>query len=235
MEEAEEHLRTRTLWAKALGLMLAAGAGLSIGREGPNVHMAAIISWLLMKKVGWFHEVSPPLPSLPPSLLPSLPPSLHALFLLLLTLLNISLPPSLPPALIFLSSHPPPSTTNRYSGSPPCDDRSWMPPVSTPPPSLPPLSLSLSLPPSLPSSLPPSLGAVAVSCTFASPIGGVLFSIEVTTNYYEISNYWKSFMAAVAGFAMTRCVSSFLPSLPPSFAPSSSSSEPSSLHPSLPH
>jgi len=54
-----------------------------------------------------------------------------------------------------------------------------------------------------------------VSSTFASPIGGVLFSIEVTTNYYEISNYWKSFMAAVAGFAMTRYAPSLPPSLPP--------------------
>lgn len=34
MEEAEEHLKFRTLVAKALGLVLAAGAGLSIGREG---------------------------------------------------------------------------------------------------------------------------------------------------------------------------------------------------------
>jgi len=34
MEEAEEHLKKRTLLAKALGLVLAAGAGLSIGREG---------------------------------------------------------------------------------------------------------------------------------------------------------------------------------------------------------
>lgn len=33
-EEAEEHLKKRTLLAKALGLVLAAGAGLSIGREG---------------------------------------------------------------------------------------------------------------------------------------------------------------------------------------------------------
>lgn len=38
-EEAEEHLTKRTMLAKALGLVLAAGAGLSIGREGPNIHM----------------------------------------------------------------------------------------------------------------------------------------------------------------------------------------------------
>lgn len=34
MEEAEEHLKKRTLVAKTVGLVLAAGAGLSIGREG---------------------------------------------------------------------------------------------------------------------------------------------------------------------------------------------------------
>ncbi|KAF0694006.1 Aste57867_15087 [Aphanomyces stellatus] len=39
--------------------------------------------------------------------------------------------------------------------------------------------------------------AVAVSSTFGSPIGGVLFSIEVTATYYLISNYMKAFVSAV--------------------------------------
>lgn len=77
--------------------------------------------------------------------------------------------------------------------------------------------------------------AVGVSSTFAAPVGGVLFSIEVwcrpesaphptywfiknktqkihtqaTTNYFELSNLWKSFMAAVGGFAVTRTIASF--------------------------
>lgn len=41
--------------------------------------------------------------------------------------------------------------------------------------------------------------AVGVSSTFNAPVGGVLFSIEVTSTYYLVSNYWRSFVAAVAG------------------------------------
>lgn len=41
--------------------------------------------------------------------------------------------------------------------------------------------------------------AVGVSSTFNAPVGGVLFSIEVTSTYYLVSNYWRSFIAAVAG------------------------------------
>jgi H+/Cl- antiporter ClcA len=41
--------------------------------------------------------------------------------------------------------------------------------------------------------------AVGVSSTFNSPVGGLLFSIEVTSTFYLVSNYWKSFIAAVAG------------------------------------
>ncbi|RLN99896.1 hypothetical protein DYB28_000290 [Aphanomyces astaci] len=39
--------------------------------------------------------------------------------------------------------------------------------------------------------------AVAVSSAFASPLGGVLFSIEVTATYYLISNYMKAFVGAL--------------------------------------
>ncbi|CAH0549330.1 unnamed protein product [Brassicogethes aeneus] len=39
--------------------------------------------------------------------------------------------------------------------------------------------------------------AVGVACTFNSPIGGVLFSIEISTSYYAVRNYWRGFFAAV--------------------------------------
>uniref|UniRef100_A0AAQ4QQU5 Chloride channel 2c n=1 Tax=Gasterosteus aculeatus aculeatus TaxID=481459 RepID=A0AAQ4QQU5_GASAC len=38
--------------------------------------------------------------------------------------------------------------------------------------------------------------AVGVSCCFASPIGGVLFSIEVTATFFAVRNYWRGFFAA---------------------------------------
>ncbi|XP_063683426.1 chloride channel protein 2-like isoform X2 [Bolinopsis microptera] len=41
--------------------------------------------------------------------------------------------------------------------------------------------------------------AVGVSCTFAAPIGGVLFSIEVTSTYFAVRNYWRGFFTAVCG------------------------------------
>ncbi|XP_077998012.1 chloride channel protein 2-like [Glandiceps talaboti] len=41
--------------------------------------------------------------------------------------------------------------------------------------------------------------AVGVSCTFSAPIGGVLFSIEVTATYFAVSNYWRGFFSAVCG------------------------------------
>jgi len=41
--------------------------------------------------------------------------------------------------------------------------------------------------------------AVGVSSTFNAPVGGLLFSVEVTSTYYLVSNYWKSFIAAVSG------------------------------------
>ena len=41
--------------------------------------------------------------------------------------------------------------------------------------------------------------AVGVSCNFAAPIGGVLFSIEVTSVYFAVRNYWRGFFGAVCG------------------------------------
>ncbi|KAF7493069.1 Chloride channel protein 2 [Sarcoptes scabiei] len=38
--------------------------------------------------------------------------------------------------------------------------------------------------------------AVGVAATFYAPIGGVLFSIEVTTVYFAVRNYWRGFFAA---------------------------------------
>ena len=44
--------------------------------------------------------------------------------------------------------------------------------------------------------------AVGLATVFNSPVGGLLFSVEVTSTYYLISNYWRSFMAATTGAVM---------------------------------
>ncbi|BES91555.1 Chloride channel protein [Nesidiocoris tenuis] len=41
--------------------------------------------------------------------------------------------------------------------------------------------------------------AVGVASCFGAPIGGVLFSIEVTTVYFAVRNYWRGFFTAVCG------------------------------------
>ncbi|KAG3238686.1 hypothetical protein PI124_g16361 [Phytophthora idaei] len=46
--------------------------------------------------------------------------------------------------------------------------------------------------------------AVGVSSLFSSPIGGVLFSMEVTATYYLMSSYVKAFISAVSGAVMLR-------------------------------
>merc|ERR1719153_689484 len=49
--------------------------------------------------------------------------------------------------------------------------------------------------------------AVGVACCFGSPIGGVLFSIEVTSVYFAVRNYWRGFFAAVMGSIVFRLLS----------------------------
>jgi chloride channel 2 len=46
--------------------------------------------------------------------------------------------------------------------------------------------------------------ALGVSSNFAAPIGGVLFSIEVTSTYFAVRNYWRGFFAAVIGAFLFR-------------------------------
>ncbi|XP_060599936.1 chloride channel protein 2-like isoform X2 [Ruditapes philippinarum] len=46
--------------------------------------------------------------------------------------------------------------------------------------------------------------AVGVAGTFAAPIGGVLFSIEVTATYFAVRNYWRGFFGAVCGAVVFR-------------------------------
>ncbi|KAL1115624.1 hypothetical protein AAG570_005914 [Ranatra chinensis] len=46
--------------------------------------------------------------------------------------------------------------------------------------------------------------AVGVASCFGAPIGGVLFSIEVTTAYFAIRNYWRGFFTAVCGATVFR-------------------------------
>jgi chloride channel 2 len=46
--------------------------------------------------------------------------------------------------------------------------------------------------------------AVGVSSNFGAPIGGVLFSIEVTSTYFAVRNYWRGFFGAVCGAFLFR-------------------------------
>ncbi|XP_050726376.1 chloride channel protein 2-like isoform X2 [Eriocheir sinensis] len=58
-----------------------------------------------------------------------------------------------------------------------------------------------------------SIDLLAAACTmgvavsYAAPIGGVLFSIEVTTVYFAVRNYWRGFFAAVVGAMFYRLMS----------------------------
>ena len=53
--------------------------------------------------------------------------------------------------------------------------------------------------PSLTKQILAASAAVGLGSAFNAPVGGLLFSIEVTSTFYLVSNYWKSFLAAMAG------------------------------------
>ncbi|XP_067221314.1 chloride channel protein 2c [Chanodichthys erythropterus] len=46
--------------------------------------------------------------------------------------------------------------------------------------------------------------AVGIGCCFASPIGGVLFSMEVTSMFFVAPNYWRGFLSATFGSLIFR-------------------------------
>ena len=46
--------------------------------------------------------------------------------------------------------------------------------------------------------------AVGVATTFYAPIGGVLFSVEVTTDFFAIRNYWRGFFSACSAATFWR-------------------------------
>uniref|UniRef100_A0A8C7Y1T5 Chloride channel, voltage-sensitive 1b n=1 Tax=Oryzias sinensis TaxID=183150 RepID=A0A8C7Y1T5_9TELE len=49
--------------------------------------------------------------------------------------------------------------------------------------------------------------AVGVATCFAAPIGGVLFSIEVTSTYFAVRNYWRGYFAATFSAFIFRVLS----------------------------
>ena len=103
----------RIFFAKVIGLILATGSGLSIGTEGPLVHISACIAQFLMTHITEFGDV--------------------------------------------------------------CDS------------------------PTLAKQVFAASAAVGISSAFNAPVGGLLFSVEITSTFYLISNYYKSFIAAMAG------------------------------------
>ena len=48
--------------------------------------------------------------------------------------------------------------------------------------------------------------AVGVTATFGAPIGGVLFSIELTSHIYNISNLWKAFYSAFIAVLLFKAI-----------------------------
>eukprot|EP01095_Lingulamoeba_sp_RSL-Kostka_P014105 TRINITY_DN6035_c0_g1_i1.p1 TRINITY_DN6035_c0_g1~~TRINITY_DN6035_c0_g1_i1.p1 ORF type:complete len:712 (+),score=240.55 TRINITY_DN6035_c0_g1_i1:82-2217(+) len=49
--------------------------------------------------------------------------------------------------------------------------------------------------------------AVGVSASFGAPVGGVLFSVEVTATFYLVENLWKAFWCAACGALIVKLLS----------------------------
>ena len=51
--------------------------------------------------------------------------------------------------------------------------------------------------------------AVGVSSSFGAPIGGVIFSLEVTSSFYMVENLWKGFWCSMCGALVIRLLAEF--------------------------
>jgi len=51
-------LTMRALWTKEVGLVLALAAGLSVGQEGPNIHIACAVAEILMRNLSCFGSLA---------------------------------------------------------------------------------------------------------------------------------------------------------------------------------
>jgi chloride channel 2 len=51
--------------------------------------------------------------------------------------------------------------------------------------------------------------ANGVTLSFGSPIGGALFSIEVTSSFYLVSNLWKGFFVSATGAMLLTAINQF--------------------------
>lgn len=51
--------------------------------------------------------------------------------------------------------------------------------------------------------------AAGTTASFGAPMAGVLFSIEVASTYYMVSNLWKAFFAATCCIIMFRYIEVF--------------------------
>jgi H+/Cl- antiporter ClcA len=51
--------------------------------------------------------------------------------------------------------------------------------------------------------------AVGVTSSFGAPIGGTLFSIEVTATYYFVNNLWKTFFCTCWSIIILKLFASF--------------------------
>jgi H+/Cl- antiporter ClcA len=51
--------------------------------------------------------------------------------------------------------------------------------------------------------------AAGITATFGAPIGGVLFSIEVSSTYYMVSNFWKAFFCTTCGVILFKFLTVF--------------------------